>query len=653
MKHLLSPIFYLLCLGSVFAQGTVRVDNATKVVTDPPTLWTANGVPTLAGNQTYTGSNSYNGSLYLNGPLAAQQTTNFENVRMLSRGMGAENTSTTIWMFGDSYANNLQKLNPELFTARRSIDAASYSTLTGNASILAGNNVLEFPGERIWPGQVLRLEAGDSARLTNNSFHFQNVVDGIRIVALSGPGLGNYTLEFSANSGSSWSTLGNVTMAAGNTTWTGTSHALPGATYNKHRRSAMWRITAQDAPVIVGAAIVRMQTLSGVHVVQAPDNVGGWEWEADPFDPDLFASAYTAMGANGTLHVSRNLIDSYSANGTLAQILGAVRSVDSNAIWIEAGNYYVDPSVSTDAQTDADVAIMRQWAMDNGAVFWDRRSLIGPFASASADGLLADTIHLAARGGRLCASNFWSQIAPRLPGYQAQMSRVVPGNWTARMQSLYGGLVVWPNNNDPGNTPTLRLMSGNHTHEDDGMDIWFEGSGDGLNGALKIGFRQNTAGAAESVQIKRSTTGDDGSIYWPSFAALRSIGTSAARLGRFYTSNMSANGTFTFSGPQILLAAGNLTINATTSRFQIRDGSNAPSGTATLVNGTITVSNNQTATTTKVLATRGAVNASTAIGQIQVTPATGNFTLNSLSANGSVEAGDQSTVNWLLVQPAP
>jgi hypothetical protein len=100
------------------------------------------------------------------------------------------------------------------------------------------------------------------------------------------------------------------------------------------------------------------------------------------------------------------------------------------------------------------------------------------------------------------------------------------------------------------------------------------------------------------------------------------------------------------------LAANNLTLTGadfdigTAGRgLQIKEGSNARMGQATLVAGTVTVTNNTVTGSTRIFLSR--MSAGGTLGQLSISAVTvgTNFTI--ISSN----AGDTSTVNWLLIEP--
>lgn len=83
-------------------------------------------------------------------------------------------------------------------------------------------------------------------------------------------------------------------------------------------------------------------------------------------------------------------------------------------------------------------------------------------------------------------------------------------------------------------------------------------------------------------------------------------------------------------------------------------GTGARMGSATLVAGTVTVSNITVTAATKIFLTRGSAGASTAVGTLSVgtVTASASFIINSLNpTNATVQTNDISVINWILLEP--
>jgi hypothetical protein len=86
--------------------------------------------------------------------------------------------------------------------------------------------------------------------------------------------------------------------------------------------------------------------------------------------------------------------------------------------------------------------------------------------------------------------------------------------------------------------------------------------------------------------------------------------------------------------------------------FRVKEGTNCKQGTATLVAGTVTVSNTSVTAASKIFTQGAALNSSTAIGQLDVTAqvAGTSFTITSLSATKTTVTGDLRTVNYQIFE---
>jgi hypothetical protein len=100
---------------------------------------------------------------------------------------------------------------------------------------------------------------------------------------------------------------------------------------------------------------------------------------------------------------------------------------------------------------------------------------------------------------------------------------------------------------------------------------------------------------------------------------------------------------------------GDLVIATAGNGLQIKEGSNARMGTATLASGTVTVANTSVTANTVIMLTRADVGASTEAGVLTVGTVTAStsFVISALDpSDASVATGDVSDVNWVLIEPA-
>ena len=115
-----------------------------------------------------------------------------------------------------------------------------------------------------------------------------------------------------------------------------------------------------------------------------------------------------------------------------------------------------------------------------------------------------------------------------------------------------------------------------------------------------------------------------------------------------------ATGTFTVSGDST--SFGNAIIDTVGKGLQVKEGSNAKQGTFTLTSGTVTVANTSVTSTSRIYLTGGALNSSTAIGELDVTSQTAGtgFTITSYVPGGTTtQTGDLRTVAYEIFEPAP
>jgi len=111
---------------------------------------------------------------------------------------------------------------------------------------------------------------------------------------------------------------------------------------------------------------------------------------------------------------------------------------------------------------------------------------------------------------------------------------------------------------------------------------------------------------------------------------------------RFY---IAPGGTFSLKGPTTI-SNGGLTLGTIASGLAIKEGANGRMGTATLTGGTVTVANTTVTADTRVFVSRSTVGGT--LGHLSTTQiASTSFTVN------SSDAGDTSTINWILIEPSP
>lgn len=126
-----------------------------------------------------------------------------------------------------------------------------------------------------------------------------------------------------------------------------------------------------------------------------------------------------------------------------------------------------------------------------------------------------------------------------------------------------------------------------------------------------------------------------------------SLATDATNLAFNDTTNVFTAGAVTSLGNVIMSTAG--------TGLQVKEGSNARMGTATLASGTVTVANTSVTANTRIFLSRYAPGASTEVGSLSVGTVTAStsFVINALDpSDATVATGDVSVVHWLLVEPS-
>lgn len=115
-------------------------------------------------------------------------------------------------------------------------------------------------------------------------------------------------------------------------------------------------------------------------------------------------------------------------------------------------------------------------------------------------------------------------------------------------------------------------------------------------------------------------------------------------------------GGLTLTTGDLTATTGNVICSAAGKGLQIKTGSNARAGKDVLVSGTVTVSNTSVTANTLIYVSRGAKNASTAMGDLYISAVTPNtsFVITSVvDLTLATQTGDLSDVYWVLIEPSP
>jgi hypothetical protein len=116
--------------------------------------------------------------------------------------------------------------------------------------------------------------------------------------------------------------------------------------------------------------------------------------------------------------------------------------------------------------------------------------------------------------------------------------------------------------------------------------------------------------------------------------------------------SMTAATTITATAGDITATLGNIIVNGAAKQFRCHGGAATDFiGTAVLTSGTVTVANTNIKTTDRILVTRSAVNASSALGVFTVVKtASMNFVITACKpADATTETGDASTVEYVII----
>lgn len=137
-------------------------------------------------------------------------------------------------------------------------------------------------------------------------------------------------------------------------------------------------------------------------------------------------------------------------------------------------------------------------------------------------------------------------------------------------------------------------------------------------------------------------------------ATIATLGVTTLNATTVNATTLAATGAISTSTGDITATAGNILVGTAGKGLSVKSGSNAKIGTATLSNGTVTVSNTSVTANSKIFLSRGAVNASTTLGELRVSAQTAStsfvITSSIIGTPGSTETGDLSDVVWLIVE---
>jgi hypothetical protein len=173
-----------------------------------------------------------------------------------------------------------------------------------------------------------------------------------------------------------------------------------------------------------------------------------------------------------------------------------------------------------------------------------------------------------------------------------------------------------------------------------------------LNGVIAANGITNTAATASRFVVTDANKGH------------ASTGTSVNLSDTLSDETGTGNAVFsaspTFTGTitaAAITASDNVVISTAGKGLQIKEGSNAKMGTATLVDGTVTVSTTAVTANSRIFLTRQSSNGSTVFGLLSVGTVTAgtSFTITARASTDAtiLESGDDSVIAWMIVEPAP
>jgi len=262
-------------------------------------------------------------------------------------------------------------------------------------------------------------------------------------------------------------------------------------------------------------------------------------------------------------------------------------AVVPNAEWVYTLSTPVGPP-NDNAQQILNNATLFTWASANGYFIWDAYSLFGSWASLSATGWMMDAVHVSHSSASKFLANHFLDAAKLLPlaSTQSRFGQASAGFMAVRYPWTGGdenGLrIVGPFTTDR----SVRFFANEATE------------------SARFGVTAGSYGNYTGVPYVRDLLG--GTVY--------------------------------FTGGNIVTTVGK--------GLLIKEGTNARMGVATLVGGTVTVSNTGVTANTRIFLTSQTDGGTPGFLRVSARTASANFTITSSSGS------DTSTVAWLLVEPA-
>ena len=591
MKHLLA-IFFLVPLVA-FGQTTT------------PAMLGAN--QTFAAANAFTGNNTTIDTLRLGSTPGLTPHVMTTMTRTTAKIL-AQAAPVRVAIVGDSIASGLGL--PSNWGNAGQISGAAPTAVTGN-------NSFEEYSSNWFNGRVQHLGIGATANYTrggqSRTLATSRIIgDRVAVYYLRGPSQGNFTVGVST--GGNFTVVGNVTATHG-TIAGGAAEFTISASQSPAYDMQINNVADANA-TIVGWGIYKSDGV-GVIPIDGMFNQGGIDisvgnattdaimspiWTA--LAPTLVLSSWAerestdwAPGGHWPSWVTRRQADVAATDWVI--IAANPISGEENTQWLGRKMQY-------------------EWAVAARQSYFDGYSMFGNYATANASGFMADPVHLSGAGLRVRNAVLWNTLP------------------VARYNNGAVPLTGLPavGHYDPSFNPAFSLVGSRN-----------------LSGQLiRSSHAMQIGGSMELVPPASFSTG----LRWRLSLDLVNnrlvVGIPGGDIVNF---RMSSSAGMWPGSDGFVLGGSGLGWDLWARRLRVRQGSGGSAGNATLTAGNATVSTTFVPANSVIHLTRRSAGNSTALGSLTVGTITADtsFTISSLSANASVETGDNSTVNWTVMGP--
>ena len=685
------------------AQMAVRVDNTTKQIVDPSAtnFWAANPVPLSAvtnslgswtgstnlvntavgtlgsaatnsasafapatGSTNYapvTGSTNYatsaQGTLAINAlqphtPIPgvwSSEWTFMPNVYKKWNASQASNATLRVLFVGDSLMAGQQNYLRQLLVDIYGDAGQSYGYLAVSAT--AGGAAAPSADYTRWiNGIYYNLPSAGSITWKNNTTD-PILGDTIKVAYLKESGGGTFKIQSSIDGGTTWvdETTG---IDASNAT---TICAIASVTTKSNPSWYCVRVVGTSGTVkILNAQVLNAQTRGVCCMTTAFPGLG---IDSMATTPSAIVSPIMAdFAPDLVIYLNNDNLDTTS----LTTFYNNIRAGYSANDWIFEGLHPQGPTITGNQTSEVQNPAIKAFALSVGQSYFDGYSWGGTFAKLYAAGYTNDDIHLSPNGYSYEASMLLAQSpllyvanqspwAASRPAFQRNYNATYwnnsssgAGNSFFLRKSPNVASEITLQNADNSTTSGFRIkgFAANDGTKPGAVSIFTGSNAEaltlGLYGWLGIGTASVSSYALEiarrngatQVVIRAPAAGDPGGVY-------DAVNVFSGSTGSTMLCKIDGYGNFIAAA----IGAG----------IKIKEGSNARMGVATLVAGTVTVSNTSVTANTRIQLTiqsLGTVTAPKAIG-ITARSAGTSFTIT------SADATDTSVVAWELIEPAP